>query len=435
MARDRSKNKSGGMELQTLSPKQADFMFNSDAHINCLVGAVRSGKTVVANFRFLQHILEHPYDEFLVTGKSQKTIKRNVVRGLKRLLMSMGFRDEDIRYSMMGGELEFTYNDVDKLIYLVALKDESSADDIQGMTVAGLYSDEVTTAPKSGFDMAYSRCSVDGSHVFVTCNPDSPYHWFYTDYLKNKELLRKGDLKVWNFLMDDNPYLPKDYVESRKRAYTGVFYQRYILGQWVSAEGAVYPMFNIEDHTFNKAKKNYIDKFISIDYGTSTVAVFQYWARRWCGDTRDRVLCYDLLDEFYHDAGATDIQYTDSELSEQLSRFVGNRQCNRVVVPHDSTSFNNQLMRDGFSIAPVNPDVLEGIKTVQNMLRDNRIRIHESKARDCIKQMQIYSWDSKAQKLGIEKPVKRDDHSPDALRYAVNDEIQSKIQWEEPMFG
>jgi len=429
------KNKSGGLDLQPFSAKQADFLFNSDAHINCLVGAVRSGKTVVANFRFLQHVLEHGFDEFLVTGKSQKTIKRNVVRGLKRLLMSMGYRDEDIRYSMMGGELEFAVGDRDVLIYLVALKDESSADDIQGMTVAGLYSDEVTTAPKSGFDMAYSRCSVEGSHVFVTCNPDSPYHWFYNDYLKNKELLRKGDVRVWNFLMDDNPYLPKSYVESRKRAYTGVFYQRYILGQWVSAEGAIYPMFNIEDHTFNNSKKNYIDKFISIDYGTSTVAVFQYWARRWCGDTRDRFLCYDLLDEWYHNAVQTDIQYTDSELSFQLDDFLGGRQCNRVVVPHDSTSFNNQLMRDGYSIYPVNPDVLEGIKTVQNMFRDNRIRVHESKAKNCIKQLQTYSWDSKAQKLGIEKPVKRDDHSPDALRYAINDEIMSRIEWDHPMFG
>ncbi len=429
------KNKSGGLDLQPFSPKQADFLFNSDAHINCLVGAVRSGKTVVANFRFLQHVLEHGFDEFLVTGKSQKTIKRNVVRGLKRLLMSMGYRDEDIRYSMMGGELEFTVEDRDVLIYLVALKDESSADDIQGMTVAGLYSDEVTTAPKSGFDMAYSRCSVEGSHVFVTCNPDSPYHWFYNDYLKNKELLRKGDVRVWNFLMDDNPYLPKSYVESRKRAYTGVFYQRYILGQWVAAEGAVYPMFNMEDHSFSKAKSKYVDQFISVDYGTSTVAVFQYWGRRWGGDTRDKVLCYDLLDEWYHDAVSTDVQYSDYELSEQLAQFVGGRQLGRVVVPHDSTSFNNQLMRDGFNISPVNPDVLEGIKTVQSMLQNNRIRVHDTRAPNCVKQLQTYSWDSKARKLGIDKPLKRDDHSVDALRYAINDEIMSRIEWDHPMFG
>jgi len=423
------------LDLQQLSPKQADFLFNSDAQINCLVGAVRSGKTVAANLRYLLHVLEHPYDEFLVTGKSQKTIKRNVVRGMKRLLMGMGFRDEDIRYTMMGGELEFTYNDVDKMIYLVALKDESSADDIQGMTVAGLYADEVTTAPKSGFDMAYSRCSVDDSHVYVTCNPDSPYHWFYNDYLKNKELIRKGDIRVWNFLMDDNPYLPKSYVESRKRAYTGVFYQRYILGRWVAAEGSVYSMFNMEDHTFNKPKKSYVDKYISIDYGTSTVAVFQYWGRRWGQSNDQRVLYYDLLQEWYHDAAATEIQYTDSELSDELTNFLKGRPCSRVVVPHDSTSFNNQLMRDGYHIYPVNPDVLEGIKTVQNMLRDGRIRIHDTKAPNCIRQLQSYSWDNKAKKLGIEKPVKRDDHSPDALRYAINDEIQTRIEWDEPMFG
>jgi len=430
----KGKNKNA-LDLQQLSPKQADFLFNSDAQINCLVGAVRSGKTVAANLRYLLHVLDHPYDEFLVTGKSQKTIKRNVVRGMKRLLMGMGFRDEDIRYTMMGGELEFTYNDIDKMIYLVALKDESSSDDIQGMTVAGLYSDEVTTAPKSGFDMAYSRCSVDDSHVFVTCNPDSPYHWFYNDYLKNKELIRKGDIRVWNFLMDDNPYLPKSYVESRKRAYTGVFYQRYILGRWVAAEGSVYSMFNMEDHTFNRSKKNYVDKYISLDYGTSTVAVFQYWGRWWGENEGQRVLYYDLLDEWYHDAASTEIQYTDSELSDELTKFLDRRPCSRVVVPHDSTSFNNQLMRDGYNIYPINPDVLEGIKTVQNMLRDGRIRIHDTKANNCIRQLQSYSWDNKAKKLGIEKPVKRDDHSPDALRYAINDEIQTRIQWDEPMFG
>lgn len=424
----------GTTDLKPFSVKQADFLFNSDAHINCLVGAVRSGKTVVANFRFLQHVLEHPFDEFLVTGKSQKTIKRNVVRGLRRLLFSMGYREEDVRYSMMGGELEFSVGDVEKLIYLVALKDESSADDIQGMTVAGLYSDEVTTAPKSGFDMAYSRCSVDGSHVFVTCNPDSPYHWFYNDYLKNKELLRKGDIRVWNFLMDDNPYLPKSYVESRKRAYTGVFYQRYILGEWVAAEGSVYPMFNMEDHTFSRGKKTYLDKFISVDYGTSTVCVFQLWGRFW-GEGGDRQLHYDLLDEWYHDAVKTDIQYSDYELSSELSKFIGGRGINRVVVPHDSTSFNTQLLRDGFSLSPVNPDVLEGIKTVQSMLQNSRIRVHDTRARNCIKQLQTYSWDNKARKMGVDKPLKRDDHSVDALRYAINDEIMSRMEWDLPMFG
>ena len=432
--RGKSKNV---LDLQPFSAKQADFLFNSDAHMNVCVGAVRSGKTVVTNFRFLQHILEHGYDEFLVTGKSQKTIKRNVVRGLKRLLMSMGYREEDIRYSTMAGELEFVVDDREVIVYLVALKDESSADDIQGMTVAGLYSDEVTTAPKSGFDMAYSRCSVEGSHVFVTCNPSSQYHWFYNDYLKNKELLRKGDIRVWNFLMDDNPYLPKSYVDSRKRAYTGVFYQRYILGEWVSAEGAVYPMFNLEDHTFSRGERasKYVDRFVSVDYGTSSVCVFQYWGRKWGYLDGERVLYYDLLDEWYHDAVKTDVQYTDYELSRELGRFVGTRPLNRVVVPHDSTSFNNQLLRDGYNIQPLNPDVLEGIKTVQSMLQNNRIRVHDGRAQHCIRQLQTYSWDNKARKLGIDKPLKRDDHSVDALRYAVDDEIQSRLEWDLPMFG
>ena len=208
------------------SKKALDFLDNSNAFVNISHGSVRSSKTITTNVRWLEFIGNSPHDKFLLTGKTRDTIERNVIEDLIK---------------MIHGKLHYNYDKYDgfldigdKRTYIVGFNDEGATARIQGMTVAGWYADEIATAPESAVKMAMSRCSLKGAQMFWTMNPDSPYHYIYTDYIKNQELKDKGVVKVWHYTLDDNPNLSEEYVEQLKLLYSNsqLQYKRYILGQW-----------------------------------------------------------------------------------------------------------------------------------------------------------------------------------------------------------
>ena len=172
------------------SPKARDFIYNSDAFINIAHGSVRSGKTIAATWRFLAHVASSDYDEFMISGKTRDTIERNVIRDLIR---------------MIDGSLDYKYRKFDnyieienKKIWLIGFSDEGATEKVRGMTVGGWYADELTSASKSTVEMAITRCSVDGAKMFWTMNPESPYHFIYTDYITNQDLLDSGTVKCWH---------------------------------------------------------------------------------------------------------------------------------------------------------------------------------------------------------------------------------------------
>ena len=222
-----------------LTQKQRDFLFCEGKRLNFLSGSVRSGKTYISLLKWALWVGSMPKDsEFIMIGKTVTSLKRNCLNLLQTFV----------------GENNFAFSTNQKMaklfgrvIYLEGANDERSENKIRGMTLAGAYCDEVTLYPESFFSMLLSRLSVVGAKLWATCNPDSPTHYIKKNYIDRAEEL---DCCVWNFLLTDNTFLPKEYLESVKKEYTGVFYNRFILGQWVRAEGIIYGIFANEPDSF-----------------------------------------------------------------------------------------------------------------------------------------------------------------------------------------
>ena len=398
-----------------------DFIFCSDAWINIAYGSVRSGKTIACNARWIDFLKQSDSDEFLISGKTSQSLKRNVI---KPLIAMLNTENIDYDYRKHDGELIIE----DKTCYLMGFNDEKAVDVIAGMTVGGWLADEIARCPKSAVEMAISRCSDAGAKMFWNTNPDSPYHYIFTNYINDHELIEAGTVKTWKFLLDDNPNLPQEYVEELKRVNqkSEVFYKRNILGQWVIAEGAIYDMFSTKDNVFTW---NYLkDEFpadqkiheinLCCDYGVSTVTTFGVM-----GIHRDmnKGNTYYLLDETYYDKEKEGVAQSDSERVNDIVHLQDKYDLNEtstIFLPHDAASLKTACEKDPrlkLKVKTYAPDTYEDIKKTQDLFNNNRFLIHQ----DCtnsISQAQTYSWDKKAQQRGEDKPLKIEDHCPDMWR-------------------
>ncbi|MBQ2654685.1 MAG: PBSX family phage terminase large subunit [Methanobrevibacter sp.] len=393
-----------------------NFLFTSDAWINIATGSVRSGKTVACNARWIEFLQNSKSDEFLISGKSSQSLRRNVIRPLIKMLNTEGI---DYDYHKRDGELEIE----DKLCYVMGFNDEKAVDVIAGMSVGGWYADEIARCPKSAVEMAISRCSDIGAKMFWNTNPDSPYHFIYENYINNKELLKAGTVKTWKFLIDDNPNLDPHYVTELKRVNqkSEVFYKRNILGEWVIAEGAIYDMFSPKKHVFNKIPFNIHEMNICCDYGVSTVTTFGVM-----GIHKDEELgnSYALLEETYYDKEVEGVAQSDSERVNDIVKLQDKYKLNEnntVYLPHDAASLKAECEKDSrlkMRVETYAPNTFEDITTIQNLFSTDKFFIHE----DCtnsISQAQTYSWDKKAQQRGEDRPLKENDHCCDMWRGGI----------------
>lgn len=213
-----------------LSEKQEQFLRNDLHRINLLYGSVRSGKTWISLLKWAIWVgMQPPTDEFLMVGKTVTTLKRNCLGLLETLV------GENITYSI-SQKKALIFN---RTVWLEGANDERSESKIRGMTLKGIYIDELTQIPQDFYLMALSRLSLKGAVLLATTNPDHPKHYVKTDIIDNDVL----DKQVIKFLLDDNIFLDEDYKDNLKKEYTGVFYQRFILGDFVRAEGVIFPDF------------------------------------------------------------------------------------------------------------------------------------------------------------------------------------------------
>ncbi len=400
-------------ELGQFSPKAEDFIYRSDAFINIAHGSVRSGKTIAATWRFLAFICGSPYDEFMISGKTRDTIERNVVRDLIRII---------------DGKLPYKYRKFDnyldiagKRIWLIGFSDEGATEKVRGMTVGGWYADELTSASKSTVEMAITRCSVDGAKMFWTMNPESPYHFIYTDYITNQDLINSGTVKAWHFTLEDNLHLSKRYIEELKRVNrkSQVNYKRNILGQWVIAEGVIYDSFDEKVHVFHDDLTSTFDEInICCDYGVSTVTTFGVMGI--VKNTKEGNKYY-LQEETYYDAQQRGVAQSDSDRVDDIVRLQNKYGLNRrstIFLPHDAASLKAQCRKDPriqMKVRTYAPDTYKDINRIQDLFNTRRFFIHES-CKNSITQAQTYCWDTKAQQRGEDKPLKVDDHCPDMWR-------------------
>nr|BDD44726.1 phage terminase large subunit [bacterium]BDD47321.1 phage terminase large subunit [bacterium] len=374
-------------------------------------GSVRAGKTVVMSLSYVMWAMDTFDDENLgMAGKTIGSFRRNVIRPLKRMLKSRGYKVKDHRADNM---LSITRHGVTNYFYVFGGKDEGSQDLIQGITLAGMFFDEVALMPESFVNQATARCSVEGSKLWFNCNPEGPYHWFKTEYLD--QLVEKNMIHL-HFTMDDNLSLAERVKERYKRMYSGVFFQRYILGLWVLAEGIIYDMFNEEKHFVKTIDRPYTKYYVSIDYGTQNPTAFGLWG------FYDGVW-YKVKE--YHHSGRDSKQKTDAEYSKDLKEFVGDLKIARVIVDPSAASFKAQLKEDGFRVQDAENDVVNGIRKVATALNEGKIKYN-----DCCKhtkrEFSSYVWDEKASDRGEERPVKENDHHMDSDRYFVSTVMYKK---------
>jgi PBSX family phage terminase large subunit len=394
------------MNLQPFSRKQLEVIATSNARINVLTGPVRSGKTLSSIVRWIEYLYSAPEGDLLMSGKTKHTIKRNVLNDMFDLIGNGNYH-----YNSSEGVVHA----FGRKIHIVGANDEQAEGRIRGMTIAGWYDDESTLKPESFITQGLARMSVKGAKCFWTTNPDSPYHYLYTDYITNTEVLNDGIVKVFNFEMDDNLSLDEEYKTSLKKLYKGLWYKRNILGLWVLAEGAVYDMFE-DAHIIGDSKMphGFSRYFIGIDFGTSNATVFLL-----IGQSGDNLY---VLDEYYWDSRQTGRQKTVVQYSKDLEAFMGRNglQSNvRIFIDPSASPLIVQLRQDGVSgIVQADNDVGDGIAAVSSALSQNKLLIHE-KCAMTIKEFYSYTWDPKAQKRGQDKPMKQFDHAMDALRYPV----------------
>jgi len=384
----------------SLSKKQIDYLCTSSHSFNLSSGSVSSGKTFIQVLRWFKHIYDVPKNSLLLmSGKTSESLYDNVIRDLVSL------RPGDIKHQRSPQRVKVLSKNIE--IACADASNESSWGKIQGKTVFGWLADEVTRHPSNFVKMAQSRCRGQGQvwPKFWTCNPENSEHYIRKDYILNKKL----DLKLWEFTFDDNPVLSREYKQELKNSYSGVFYDRFILGKWVNAEGVVYPDFNQDVHVIAPISppKDYL-VYRAIDFGFKNpfVCLFGFV------DNDNRIIIYD---EHYE---AERLLEYHAEKIKQRGRLDS-----YTISDHDAQD-RHELDNLGIPSDPAKKDVIIGLQSVQKRLKiqaDGKPRLFIcANCVNTIREFKIYEWDEpKEGKVNKEEPKKINDHAMDALRYLV----------------
>lgn len=367
-------------------------------------GSVRAGKTVIMSLSYVMWAMETFNEEqFGMAGKTIGSFRRNVLRPLKQMLLGRRYKVVDHRTDNM---FEVSKNGKVNYFFIFGGKDEASQDLVQGLTAAGFFFDEVALMPQSFVNQATARVSKTGGKYWFNMNPEGPYHWFklnWIDDLKGKRALRI------HFRMEDNPSLSEEVIDRYKRNYSGVFYQRYILGLWVMSEGVIYDNFNRETMVVSEPPERCTKYYVSVDYGTQNPTVFLLW-----GFYNGVWYC---LKEYYYDGRHSARQKTDDQYANDLDEFVGNLNA-RIIIDPSAASFIAVLRNRHYRIIRANNDVLNGIRETQSAMNNGLIKFTDNLP-NLFKELASYIWDDKASSNGEDKVIKEHDHAMDSMRYFV----------------
>lgn len=380
-----------------LTDKQREYLQNCNHRWNVKTGATGSGKSFLDFTVTIPKRITACRGEGLIVllGNTRGTLERNILEPMRQWWPgNVGMIRSDNTVDLFG-----------KKVYALGADNKKHVSRIQGATFEYVYGDEVTTWSEDVFQMLKSRLRCEHSHFDGTCNPDNPEHWF------KKFLDSDADIYQQSYVIDDG-VLPNHIVAELKKEYAGtVFYDRYILGKWAQAEGLIYSMVN-ENNFYTDAERPLSLHFsgyrtIVCDYGTVNPCVF-----------------YDIYD--YNDVSYIDREYrwdsrkmqhqkTDEEYADDMMEFVGDKQCTIIVDP-SAASFIEALLRRGLYVLGANNDVIDGIRKTGALFQKKKLLIHES-CKGLKSELSSYSWDPKSTE---DKPLKQQDHGPDAIRYYVN---------------
>ena len=375
-------------------------------------GAVRSGKTTCMALSFVLWAFFSFHDgTFALCGKTITSLRRNIVESLLALLRSLGFC---VQEKLSQNKITLSFGGRENRFYLFGGRDEASASFIQGMTLCGVLFDEVALMPRSFVEQALARCSVAGAKFWFNCNPEHPQHWFYQTWIQQAD---KRNCLYLHFLMTDNPSLSEDVIRRYESLYTGAFYDRFIRGKWVAAEGLVYP--EAAAGAFTKAPP--ADKaerwVVSCDYGTVNPMSMGLWGK--FGDSWYRVR------EYYYDSKAEGRQKTDEEYYDDLCDLTADLAVECVVVDPSAASFLATLRaHKKFRVLPARNDVLPGIRRVHEAFRQHRLFISPA-CTAALREFTLYRW---AENESKDTVLKVHDHAMDDIRYFVSTILSQQTQ-------
>lgn len=370
-------------------------------------GSVRAGKTVAMSLSYVFWAMESfNGEQFGMSGKTIGALRRNVIGPLKRMLTSRGYSVHD---NLTDNVLTISRGLVANYFFLFGGKDERSQDLIQGITLAGMFFDEVALMPQSFVNQAVARCSVEGRKYWFNCNPAGPYHWFKVEWLD--QAVEKRVLHL-HFTMDDNLSLSEKIKDGYRRLFSGVFYKRYILGLWVLAEGVIYDMFDKDKHVVPTEERPYTQYYVSCDYGTQNPTTFGLWGQ-------SQGIWYKVK-EYHYDGRARSRQKTDEEYCDDLIEFVGKLPVKGIIIDPSAASFIAAIKKRGFlRVIKAANEVVNGIRDVASALVEGLIKYNDC-CKETFREFSSYVWDEKAAARGEDKPVKENDHQMDGDRYFVH---------------
>ncbi len=367
-------------------------------------GAVRSGKTTCMSISFVLWAF-YRFDDtsFAFCGKTIASLKRNIITSLLPVLKDMGI---GIKEKLSQNLIEMSCEGRTNRFYLFGGKDEGSASLIQGMTLGGVLLDEVALMPRSFVEQAIARCSLSESKLWFNCNPENPVHWFYTEWIKKA---KEKNCLYLHFTMKDNPSLSDKVRRRYESLYSGAFYERFVLGKWVAADGLVYPDVAQGRYITEPPGRSFSECYISCDYGTVNPTSMGLWG------------LYDgvwyRFAEYYYSSRERGAQLTDEEYYKALEDFAGGFEVKAVVVDPSAASFIECIRRHGkFTVYPAKNDVTDGIRGVHTAFRQGKIRISPV-CKAAIREFSLYRWDEGAAK---DTPKKENDHAMDEIRYFVS---------------
>ena len=343
---------------------------------------------------------------FAICGRTIEALRRNVIVHIPTWLEGMF----EVTERRSENKMVVTIGNRSNTYYLFGGRDESSYTLIQGITLAGVLFDEVALMPRSFVEQAMARCSVSGSKFWFNCNPESPGHWFYKEWIRKAA---ERNMLYLHFTMDDNLSLDEKIKARYEGMYSGVFYDRYIRGLWTVAEGLIYTMFNKDYHVVPSVPRDYEEYLISCDYGTLNPTSAGLWGL--CEGKWYRVR------EYYYDGRKERYQRTDEEHYAAIEELAGDLSVRKIIVDPSAASFIEVIRRhDRFMVEQASNRVLDGIRDVATRLNACDIFFCDC-CTDCIREFGLYRWDEKAAE---DRPLKTDDHAMDDMRYFVRAAFQ-----------
>ena len=394
------------------SPRQLaliDDIQDPDLRVVIASGTPQSGKTRAAAFGFAWRAASHAAADFIVVGRSHRQMAATMLTYISEFAgaAGLGFRRR-AEYLELGSTVP---GGAPNRVWTIPATNEGAESRARSYAAAGLLLDEASVLPVKVVDSAFDRLSREGAFAVIATNPGSPLNWVRTRYFPHDDPL--DGCAVHLFTSSDNPTLDPSYAADLEARYPrgSAMWRRMVLGEWASAEGAVYP--DLQDALGDPPdERELIDWSVGIDYASSSATHAVLTALH--PPTRVRW----VVGEWRHH-GLQDGVMPDHLQARTIHLWLGLRDIRRIAVDPSALGLISALRIEmpGVPVVAADNAVSPGIQFVRRELDAGLLRIAREDVPHLVREMSNYVYDERASMFGEDKPVKRDDHGPDALRY------------------